>query len=365
MSNPFAQLATSAGHVLGHWPITAKINPFKGFLGGLSKENMVFLMASAMLPRTIVGGVRIAADYPALNPKPIPERDKTRTFLERIFVEAIGTVSHFVVMMMGQDVVANAFESFDKSFHPKAVMAKLKTEGKLSTAELQQVEQAFLKTFQAESIDQIDSLVMRQLFNKGNSGTFLQKLPASFAQHIEQPLQHLLNDGKLTQLVNPNQLEKQALKPAMDFFATLNRRSNIAQIGGAIASITYAGIWWQNLNDKGFREHAIPWILDTLGLEKETEESTTPLKSPYQTPEGVPSAGGLYSPAVHPLGQTSFRSTPSSTVSPHAPLSASTPPSQAVATTVPPFPRGTQSQSPQSYTTQQYLPLPYNGGPIG
>lgn len=214
------------------WPVTARLNPFP------LAEKLPYLLGSVIVARTLVGLTRIVADNPAWNPTPNSRRDKMDTFIERIFMEGLGTMGTFLVLHAGQDVTANLLELARPTLRPVALLQGLRQT--LPQPDLVAVEQALARTFQS-SVARLGKapVLARVLYDGANL--------FNFRSH--------LNDERVWQAI---------ATPVEDHFASLNRAAKVPVVGGLVAATIFGGPFWQWLNDRVVRTEVVPRISEPL-----------------------------------------------------------------------------------------------------
>ena len=85
-------------------PITFKMNPFNG-------RNLLYLAQIAVLTRIATGIVRVNQNKPSKLKDPrLSENEKRLAFIERFFVEIVGTLGYMFCLHFGQDAVSKVFE---------------------------------------------------------------------------------------------------------------------------------------------------------------------------------------------------------------------------------------------------------------
>jgi hypothetical protein len=211
------------------------LNPLSG--AGAVK----YLLGSVVAARLVVGLARIVADWPANNPTDAPKQDKVTTFLERVFMEGLGTVGTFLVLHATQDAVANLLERVDPKLHPTHVLNQW--QGALSPQGFHKATQglAVAMGYPAPTPEQ----ALSQLSNHHNS---LAKT-LYYGADIAPLRQHLALDPALAQ---------HALPAAEAYFARLNVTGKLPLLSGLAASVLFGGWGWQKINDTWFRKHVVP-----------------------------------------------------------------------------------------------------------
>jgi hypothetical protein len=215
--------------LLNRWPIAAKLNPLP------LTEKLPYLLGAVIVARTAVGLTRIAADNPAWNPTPESQQDKVSTFLERVFMEGLGTMGTFLVLHAGQDVAANVIELVRPALRPSALLDSLKA-NHLSPQALTQVTETLARTFKTEvNTLETSPVLARVIYDKANLHTF----------------QTLLNDKALWHTIQA---------PVEQHFARLNQHALPALASGLVLSTVFGGVGWQWLNDNVVRKSVVPQL---------------------------------------------------------------------------------------------------------
>jgi hypothetical protein len=265
------------------WPITRMMNP----LGGAT--SVKYLLASVVAARCAVGMVRIIADWPANNPTDAPKRDKVMTFLERVFMEGLGTLGTFVVLHASQDLAVQALDRLDPKLHPVQVLKQWQQH--LSGPALATVTQGLAKAMGVEAS------------TPGAARDALLACHSSVAKVLYYgadiaPLrQHLALDKALSQ---------QALPAAEAYFSRLNVAGKLPLLTGLTMGTLFGGVLWQSVNDAWFRKRIVP-ALTNLWLTKTTPKANddTPATPWPQTTLGQPPRTGLthYQTTPYPATQ--------------------------------------------------------------
>lgn len=231
-------------------PITGKLNPF-------STSGLVFLLASGIATRTVIGGMRVLADAPWLNPLPLPEKDKDRTFLERIFTEGVGSLAlTYGILYLIQDVAAKVVQTIDKSLAPQTLLDACKD--KLTPEQHTQLRQALSETFGGAKADitRPHNAIYHNLYGKGK----LAKLA--------------------TALGNPDLLDSVGgyakgliADEANHFYKNLNGKGVFCLMAGTAMSAWLSGGPLQAWNDGWFRNNVTEKVLEAYTQWKEEHPS--------------------------------------------------------------------------------------------
>jgi hypothetical protein len=241
-------------------PITGKLNLF-------SAAGFAFLLKSGIATRTVIGGTRVVADAPQLNPLPIPEKDKDRTCLERAFTEGVGSILlTYGILYLIQDVAAKGVQTVDKSLAPQALLEACKD--KLNPDQLKQLEAALVKTFTPEHV-----------LNLPDSGKKTAQL-ADIALPHNAIYHNLYGNGKLaklaTTLANPELLQSVGgyakgliADEANHFYRNLNGKGVFCLMLGTAMSAWLSGGPLQAWNDGWFRYNVTEKLLDAYTRFKE------------------------------------------------------------------------------------------------
>lgn len=244
-----------------------------------SNDAWIFLLGSGILGRMAVGGTRIAADTPILNTRSDQSEDaKTKTWVERIFMEAIGVVAGFASIHIGQDLAAKAVESVDKSTHPSRLLATLHGHLPQHSETLSNVSRAFLASY-------MNPTELKQWLGadtvQGGKASVLKALKHLSPQEVQKRLVqlesilsvNLYGAGKINHIeANFKALEgkgfqeafaqsPKALNSIHSYFASNNIKTNFFVITGGLAASTYfSGILWQQINDGFIRKKVSPVV---------------------------------------------------------------------------------------------------------
>jgi hypothetical protein len=281
----------------GQWALAEKAHlPMLSKLIPTSPEGWVFLLASGMLGRFLVGNARIAADAPALNDRDdMSPQQKTDTFLERIFLESIGVVGNFLAIQLGQDVFANAYEAIEKRSHKACTMqpAQLlnnpalkqdphyanivrslaytfsphylnaKYGNQAPSVQWAQLQQAPLAQLEKD-LGQVQHVMAKTLYQGAKIHRFNEALHT--LSHSTQPL----DTFSLEQVLKP-----ESTKALNHYFASNNIKTNMVAItGGLVLGTLFSGVAMQLLNDGVVRQSIVPRLSHKL----------TPLLLPNEDP---------------------------------------------------------------------------------
>jgi hypothetical protein len=234
-------------------PITGKLNLF-------SSAGFVFLLKSGIATRAVIGGTRVVADAPPLNPLPIPEKDKDRTFLERIFTEGVGSLAlTYGILYLIQDLAAKVVQTVDKSLAPQTLLEACRS--KLNPKQQNQLEQALVETFGGKHTDlsRAHNTIYHNLYGKG-------KL-AKLADALGQP--------ELLQSVG-GYAKGLIADEANHFYRNLNGKGVFCLMAGTAMSAWLSGGPLQAWNDGWFRNNVTEKVLTAYTHWKETHPKAEP-----------------------------------------------------------------------------------------
>jgi hypothetical protein len=270
--------------------------------------------------------MRVVADTPTLNTRQDQsDADKTKTWVERIFMEAIGVVAGFMAISLGQDVAAKAVEWLDKSVHPTTLLSALYAKTNVDEATLANLSRAFLMSYLPPH--QLHTWLHQETGQApvGQTGTLLKQISPKKIQEKLSALTDILNvnlygAGKLNHIDNEFKFFQgtslaEALKPHPEavtkvntYFAANNIKTNFFVItGGLMASTYFSGILWQQLNDNLIRKKVSPvvtkWVRPLFFPSQEDSSTTSQLEtrrfSPMTLHDKQLSESLLHPPAVH------------------------------------------------------------------
>jgi hypothetical protein len=237
------------------------LNPLSG--GSAVK----YLLGSVVAARLLVGLVRIVADWPANNPTQAPKQDKVTTFLERVFMEGLGTVGTFLVLHATQDVVANLMERFDKKLHPTHVLNQWQQA--LSPQGFNKATQGLAVAMGAPATEGPQALG----YLTQHHGSLAKTL--YYEADIAHLRQHLALDAPLAKL---------ALPAAEAYFARLNVAGKVPLLSGLVAATLFGGWGWQKINDTWFRQRIVPPMAKPWAARwQQTEDAKRPPDPIVQT----------------------------------------------------------------------------------
>jgi hypothetical protein len=273
MMAPSANFKETLHYWLGQWPSTSIFNM-------LQVKNLSLLLTMGLLSRGLgISTARIFSDAPAWNnakqydvevdPKtgketPIDpqtaEINRRRNFLERIFIEFIGTIlASYVFLQTSQDLSAKVLETlFKDKLKPANLLNAAKALGSLSPEELAKFE-GVLKTafgrdtqFKGMGLDDAKHVIYSKIY--GNAT--LHKIAEALGKEGTD-LGHLLsleNGG-----INPKSLLG---KEFGQQWGLLNPLSVATVLVGAVGSAWLSGAPVQWANDTLFRDKGMPLILN-------------------------------------------------------------------------------------------------------
>lgn len=200
------------------FPITAKLKP-------VSAENVRYLAETAVLTRLMIGAVRVYQNKPNRNQDPdVSQLDKRKTFLERVFVELVGTLGYLLVLHGGQDITAKLLES-TKRYDVNHFVRNAEWFSNLSDREQKRFLQGVNEVF-GEKWGRME----RVLFGPGRqNGNMLNALKK--------------------QLNNPRLFAKveEGMTP---YVHRLNRAASASVLGGVALSALFGGLVIQWVNDR-------------------------------------------------------------------------------------------------------------------
>lgn len=249
-----------------------KALPFTSQLAPTAK-NLPYLINSAILSRFLVSIARVTVDHPKFNPNPDASKSqKMNTFLERMFVEFIGTASYMFAMQFCMDGVAKGLENLHKIspkmtlFQPAHLMKQLhpNTPDAVKHGVQNSLEQTFGK--------KTNNVVYRILI--ANS-TNLKNLKQAFASHGINPEAVMLKNGRTL------------LEGAERQFYQVNILSKVALLGGIFGVAFWGGWGVQTMNDKFWGPVVVPKLKAFFKL---PDEPTIPksLASAQKSPAAAP-----------------------------------------------------------------------------
>jgi hypothetical protein len=243
-------------------PITGKLNLF-------TQAGFTFLLTSGILTRTVIGVTRVVADAPPLNPLPIPEKDKDRTFLERMFTEGVGSLAlTYGVLYVVQDIAAKGVQTLDKTLAPARLIDACKPH--LDEDQLAQFTQAVTQAFGGEKakLNLTHNAIYHNLYGQGKI--------AHLATLLKQP--ELLRSeggfaqGKLAEAVTP-------------YFKNLNGKGVFCLMAGTGFSAWLSGGPLQAWNDGWFRNNVTLKVLDAYTHWKEQHQPAAVAPKPTTSPQ--------------------------------------------------------------------------------
>ncbi|MEB3245846.1 MAG: hypothetical protein VKJ06_07675 [Vampirovibrionales bacterium] len=228
--NGLGALASKVLHC-EHFPMTAKLNPFK-------LKNLPFLLTNATIVRAAVGFARCYQDW--MNPDPAKSKwDKRSEFWERVLGgEIAGTGMFMLALQLGQDLMAGHFERQPAN----APQAFIDAQKQLSSPEKALLTQAIDKGFGGLKPDGL----MERLFYKGYG-------LAKVEHHL-----NLTPQGKALLAKIEQPLNHYAVRLKMGGYKMF--------AAGAIASALFGGLISQLINEWVVARHAVPAINKRMGL---------------------------------------------------------------------------------------------------
>lgn len=246
-------------------PFTSKMNPFDG-----TGNNLKYLIATGMFSRCLVGLTRIIADAPVINPNQYSDREKTRNFFERIFIEVGGTfLGTFVALHACMDVASKGFAALDPHLAPKQLLEKVKPH--LDTKSYERFTRVVTDTFATplHHLDKPRNVLFQAVYGNANLHHFRQQLQVAGLGHMVQTHQgHLV--GKTSQDIGA-------------YFKRLNQRSALVVLAGVLGSAYISGAPIQWMNDHWLRQGLGPWLLTRLyGKDASPSAQSASVKQPMK-----------------------------------------------------------------------------------
>ena len=268
-----SKLKENLWYWLGQWPST-------GIFNALSVDSLALLLTMGLLSRGIgISAARIFSDFPDWNhakqydvgidsktgeDKPIDphtaEINRRRNFLERIFIEFVGTIlASYVFLQTSQDLSAKVFETvFNEQLKPENLINAAKNlKVPLSKDELHRFE-AVLKTafgrdvqFKGMGLDSAKHVIYSKTYGKGKLEDVANALKKADLKKL-LTLENGAIDHENSLL--GNEFKKQ--------WGLLNPLSVVTVLIGAVGSAWLSGAPVQWANDTIFRDYGMPFILN-------------------------------------------------------------------------------------------------------
>ncbi len=216
-----------------------------------NKQNLAYLINSTILTRFMTSILRVTVDHPRFNPNPeATPSEKMNTFLERMFVEFIGTGSTLLSLQLSMDFASKAIQHM-QMFNPKwqihrpaHILNQLpKTVSKTQKDKIQKALESALGTTSQK-------LMFNVLFKQG---------------HLQQVTQHLEKQGLKPahiQLISGRSLEEGLERQ----FFHLNLLAKGVLIVGALGNALWGGFGVQLLNDKFVAPILVPKVKALFGV---------------------------------------------------------------------------------------------------
>ena len=267
-----SKLKENLWYWLGQWPST-------GIFNALNVKNLSLLLTMGLLSRGLgISMARILSDYPDWNhakqydvgvdlktgkETPIDphtaEINRRRNFLERIFIEFVGTImASYVFLQTSQDITAKILETaFKDKLKPENLINAAKNLETLSADELVKFE-GVLKTafgrdkqFKGMGIDDAKHVIYSKIYGDGNLWKISENLKANNLEHLLT-----LKNGAIDQdnSLLGKEFEKQ--------WGLLNPLGVATVLVGAVGSAWLRGAPVQWANDTLFRDKGMPAILN-------------------------------------------------------------------------------------------------------
>ncbi len=307
-SHPHSKLKS----LLFSWPMTGKFNITR-------PENLAWLFFTGMFTRgLLIGPARVVADSPEINYTDATPEEKKKTFLERIFIELMGTlIAGYVGLQFGQDLTGKVLEQvYGHKINPAVLLKNATQQAQLNVGDQRLLALALAKDFgHAEQWPKAFKTAVEQASqayraNTLNPQAFDEQVAQLFAQHKVSPpnleqaenvfFHKIYGKGKIHNLVSTlnkpellalneatGQLSGKILPALNQHYKRLNHGSVLIILTGAVLSSVLSGAPVQYLNDTVYRSKIIPCI---LGVWKTKPQKDKPLT---RTPEVVPPAQGL------------------------------------------------------------------------
>jgi hypothetical protein len=268
-----SKLKENLWYWLGQWPST-------GIFNALNVKNLSLLLTMGLLSRGLgISMARILSDYPDWNhakqydvgidhktgkETPIDphtaEINRRRNFLERIFIEFVGTImASYVFLQTSQDITAKILETAfkDKLKPENLINAAKKLENPLSADELAKFE-SVLKTafgrdkqFKGMGIDDAKHVIYSKIYGDGNLYKISENLKANKLGHLLT-----LKEGAID---HENSLLGKEFEQQ---WGLLNPLGVATVLVGAVGSAWLSGAPVQWANDTLFRDEGMPTILN-------------------------------------------------------------------------------------------------------
>jgi hypothetical protein len=267
-----SKLKENLWYWLGQWPST-------GIFNALSVDSLALLLTMGLLSRGIgISAARIFSDFPDWNhakqydvgidpktgeEKPIDphtaEINRRRNFLERIFIEFVGTIlASYVFLQTSQDLSAKVFETvFNDQLKPENLLNAAKGLKTLSDAELTKFENV-LKTafgrdaqFKGMGLDSAKHVIYSKTYGKGKLDNVADALKEAGLKKLLTLKNGAIDHGN-------SELGKEFKKQ----WGLLNPLSVVTVLIGAVGSAWLSGAPVQWANDTIFRDYGMPFILN-------------------------------------------------------------------------------------------------------
>lgn len=230
-------------------PITRKLNPF-------NRRNLLYLAEIAVLTRLMTAVVRVDQNRPSRLKDPrLTDNEKRLAFIERFFVEILGTVGYMIALHLGQDITSKFFEK-KATMKPPQLADDLVDLGKAQTAK---INEAITKVYGNQRQGMVHRILYGEVLKEGEK-TVVQKASLS-------ALRKELGEELFTKA-----------RPYVDDFA---RRANVAAsisvLGGVVLSALFGGFVTQWINDRVASPAARRYLTRKFGddtqLKKTLEQS--------------------------------------------------------------------------------------------
>jgi len=235
---------------LKKWPIISSLN----LLGGpreekifkiLNASRLLTLAEQAVLGRLLVGVIRVVLNSPEhLNHNDLTPNDKKKTFLERLFVEMVGTPGYVFCINLAQEVgtkladlrYARQFEYFKGPYWDRLTQL-----GHITLAEAEKGKQAFLQVCGDSPVGVTQRFLSQEVIPRALDD--IKKGPRRL-------FRIKLNDSALVNLLEREVSLLAARGGPRTFLDKINQAGSNSIILSAIAGAVFGGYVVQAFNDR-------------------------------------------------------------------------------------------------------------------
>lgn len=286
------------------FPITAKLNAFAGM------RNLAYLAEIAALTRMMTGVVRVLQNKPSKFKDPnLSQNQKRQAFLERFFVEIIGTSGYIFFLHLGQDLFAKLFEARAKlqklPYLAATTQGLTKNEIALANEAIRDVYGPHSAGFRHEG----QGLIYRVLY-----GDELQReAEVTIGDEVKKVTQSVVQKANLSTLHEKLGDElfakvRQAAPHLDQFTRSINKAASVSVLGGVVLSALYGGVMTQWVNDRViapiFKKFLKKRYGDDGTLDGGKKPGTpqipgVPVQRPPNTAEPLGVKSRIYQPAIN------------------------------------------------------------------